>query len=107
MFRKCPSCGSHDVRRSKRHLWEKKWPRKLLSPYRCRVCEERFSVFSTKTYYYLGGIVGLAIAVGIIDWPAFAILHNLRPGAELAAPAPTAVADATRLAESPRSLSEY
>jgi uncharacterized protein len=106
MFRKCPGCGSHNVRRSKRHVLEKKWPRKLLSPYRCRVCEQRFLVFST-TSYYLGGIVGLAIAVGIIGWPAFAILHNLRPGAELAAPAPKAVEDATELAENPRPLSEY
>jgi hypothetical protein len=88
------------VRRSKRHVHEKKWPQKLLSPYRCRVCQRRFSVFSSKSYY-LGGIIALAIAVGIVGWGALGPMPDPGPGPELAIPATQTVARATKPGEKP------
>src|SRR6266571_5250978 len=106
MIRKCPGCGSRNVRRSRRDISEITWQSKFLSPYRCRDCEQRFSVLSTKTHYF-GGMLALAIVAGTIGWQAFAILEHRRPRPELAAPAPNTVAATTKLAEKNDPLAEY
>ena len=76
MFRKCPHCGSREVRRSSFHSDGERAHYILRSPYRCEKCNERFWVISRKAEYLL------AILIALI---AFAIIAFLIP-AELPQP---------------------
>src|SRR5207247_9141536 len=104
--KKCPGCGSRNVRRSKRIAGEMTWKRNFLSPYRCRDCKKRFSVVSTKIHYRFW-MAGLAIAAGIIFWREYPSMDYpfLRP--EPPVSAGKIVADATKLAEKRDPAAEY
>lgn len=63
MQRRCPSCGSLDVRRSNTRDRDED-PRTLLrSRYRCRTCSELFWVVSARTYRSVGIFVGVSLLV--------------------------------------------
>ena len=106
MIGNCPNCGSHNVRRSKRHASEMTWQRHLFLPYYCRDCKRRFLAVSTNAYY-LGALVGLAIALGVTGWYAFTLIPYSSAGPELAAPAQTAVAETMQLAQKDDPVAEY
>ncbi len=65
MKRKCPSCGSSNVRRSSTPEAERTWRNEFLSRYRCRDCMLQFWVISRKTYLIAVAVVA-AIAVIIL-----------------------------------------
>jgi len=67
MERKCPQCGSLDVRRSSVRASEMTAQHIFHSPYRCRDCRERFWVVSRNTHY-LVIIVGVALVLGVLAW---------------------------------------
>jgi len=68
MFRKCPACGSLNVRRSLLRLSEASAPRlRLRSPHRCRDCGERFWVMSRRANYVLV-FVAIALVTGVLAW---------------------------------------
>jgi hypothetical protein len=70
MQRRCPSCGSLDVRRSNTHDLDES-PRTLLrSRYRCRRCSELFWVVSARTYR----IAGIFLGVGLLTAAVVALL---------------------------------
>ena len=106
MIGNCPNCGSRNVRRSRRLVSEMTWQRNFVAPYYCRDCKKRFSAVSTNTYY-LGALIGLAIAVGIIGRYVFALLPPPSPSPELVAPAPKDVSETMKLAENNDPAAEY
>ena len=64
---RCPACGSANVRRSTIRSREA-GAHALRSPYRCRVCRERFWVLSRKARIYtVTGIVGVVL-LGAFVW---------------------------------------
>jgi hypothetical protein len=72
MNRRCPYCGSVNVRRSGR-LDSEATAHPFHSPYRCRECEQRFWVVSRKTW--VGAAAGFAaLAVSVIVWSGLDIL---------------------------------
>jgi len=99
MTRTCPSCKSHNARRSAVRASEITFQHIFLSPYRCRECRARFWVISRHTYY-LAGIVGIAMALGAVAWHLGSWLEAI--GADEGAPETIAAsrhAEATKLAE--------
>ena len=104
--RKCPGCGSRNVRRSKRIVSEMTWNRNFISPYRCHDCEKRFSRISKNTYY-LAGIVALAIGAGLFVWSEFEILDYRYPKSEPKVTSLKTVADTTKLAQKQDPVAEY
>ena len=71
-FRRCPRCGSRDVRRSA-FLPEEEQKRSILySPYRCKECSERFWVISGKARRAMIWI--LVLIVLMIGWAAILLL---------------------------------
>ena len=73
MQRKCPNCGSTEVRRSgDRDLGE---PSRTMfrSRYHCRSCRRLFWVISARTYR----VAGLLVGVGLL---AFAVIAVFVPG---------------------------
>jgi uncharacterized protein len=73
VFRKCPRCGSYNVRRSSIRVADPSTRPILRSPYRCRDCDERFWVTSRGAYYLAAtiGVVVAAVVAGLIatgDW---------------------------------------
>jgi hypothetical protein len=70
MKRKCPSCGSTNVRRSSIPPGEITWRNEVLSPYRCRDCMLQFWVISRKTYlaaaWFVAAIAVVVLAVFLI-----------------------------------------
>ena len=71
MAKACPSCKSINIRRSVVRASESTRRRLYLSPYRCRDCRTRFWVLGKKGYY-LGGLVGVVMAVAVVVWIAAA-----------------------------------
>jgi hypothetical protein len=67
MQRKCPKCGSLDVRRSAVRVSNVELHHILLSPYRCRGCRALFWVVSRRVLH-LAVIVGVALALGAIGF---------------------------------------
>jgi uncharacterized protein len=67
MTRTCPSCKSHNARRSAVRATEVTFRHIFFSPYRCRDCRTRFWVISRNTYYFLA-IIGIAMGMGAIAW---------------------------------------
>ena len=65
MKRKCPSCGSNNVRRSSTPAAEMTWRNEFLSRYRCRDCMLQFWVISRKTYLIVAAVVA-SIAVIVL-----------------------------------------
>jgi len=65
MKRKCPRCGSNNVRRSSTPAAEMTWRNAFLSRYRCRDCMLQFPVISRKTYLIAAAVVA-AIAVIVL-----------------------------------------
>ena len=65
MKRKCPSCGSTNVRRSSTPPADITWRNEVLSPYRCRDCMLQFWVISRKTYIATASFMA-AIAVVVL-----------------------------------------
>ena len=63
MQRRCPSCGSLDVRRSNVHDAEGPARTRLQSRYRCRSCRELFWVVSARAYRFVGIYLGLTLLV--------------------------------------------
>ena len=61
MIRKCPSCGSANVRRSSFHGASAQAWLGVFSPYRCRDCEHFFRVVSRKFYICIALV---AVSVG-------------------------------------------
>ena len=106
MLRKCPTCGSRSLRRSKRHLSEREWPHSFLAPYRCRDCAERFLVISTKSYF-LGGLAIAAIAAVILGRHARSILQDSASAPEVSVSAPGAAKDSVKRVETHNPLPEY
>ncbi len=104
--RKCPGCGSRNVRRSKRIVSEMTWNRNFISPYRCHDCEKRFSRISKNTYY-LAGLVALAIGAGLFVWSEFEILNYPYPKSEPQVTSLKTVADTTKLAQKQDPVAEY
>jgi transposase-like protein len=70
MARKCPKCGSLDVRRTSTRSDGAYARPGFRSPYRCRSCSEQFWVISRRTYQAAGvaaaALAFLCIAVGLI-----------------------------------------
>ena len=85
MHRKCPDCGSANVRRSGR-LESEAGEYPFHSPYRCRECEHRFWVVSRRTIFgaAAGGVV---LALSIILWSGKALVARFERPA-VAAPSP-------------------
>jgi hypothetical protein len=93
MFKKCPHCGSLDVRRSSVRVGEVSLGHIFLSPYRCRSCRKLFWRVSRRVWH-LAIVVGIAAVAGAI---AFSLLgerpdHRAEP---VAMPADVARVDAT------------
>lgn len=66
MQRRCPSCGSLDVRRSNTRDRDEA-PRTLLrSRYRCRTCSELFWVVSARTYRIVGIFLGVSLLTVVV-----------------------------------------
>jgi uncharacterized protein len=80
MFRKCPHCGSLDVRRSSVRVAEVSLGHIFLSPYRCRSCRKLFWKVGRRVWH-LVIVVGIAAVAGAI---AFALFGE--PGDRRAAP---------------------
>jgi len=78
MTRRCPQCGSTNVRRSGR-LDSEATAHPFHSPYRCRDCEQRFWVVSRRTLY--GAACAAVLATGVIVWSALAALTRHDPPA--------------------------
>src|SRR5206468_4713894 len=77
MKRRCPQCGSTNVRRSGR-LDSEATAYPCHSPYRCRDCEQRFWVISRRTLY--GAVAGAVVLVtGVIVWSGLALLSRHDP----------------------------
>jgi len=75
MYRKCPYCGSTNVRRSGR-LESEAGLHPFHSPYRCRECEHRFWVVSRRTIF--GAAAGGAVlAISIVLWSGNALVGRL------------------------------
>jgi hypothetical protein len=78
VFRKCPRCGSFNVRRSSVRISRASPAEVFRSPYRCRNCGERFSVASRNVYYVVAmlgamivaGAVGQVFSSGWDLWPS-------------------------------------
>lgn len=68
MFRKCPRCGSFNVRRSALRSKDGPAPQMLRSPYRCRDCGERFSVIGRNVYFFVAavGVAVVAVAIALL-----------------------------------------
>jgi transposase-like protein len=70
MARKCPKCGSLDVRRTSTRSDGAYARPGFRSPYRCRSCSEHFWVISRRTYQAAGiaatALAILGIAIGLI-----------------------------------------
>jgi uncharacterized protein len=67
MTRTCPSCKSHNARRSSVRAAEITFRHIFFSPYRCRDCRARFWVVSRNMYYF-AGFIGIAMGMGAIAW---------------------------------------
>jgi uncharacterized protein with PIN domain len=66
MHRRCPSCGSLDVRRSNTRDRDEP-PRTLLrSRYRCRKCSALFWVVSARTYRIVGIVLGVSLLTAAV-----------------------------------------
>jgi hypothetical protein len=77
--RRCPHCGSGNVRRSGR-LDSEARAYLFHSPYRCRDCEQRFWVVSRKALYGVGA--GCAVfALGVIIWSGMMLIGLRDPPA--------------------------
>ena len=63
MQRKCPGCGSFDVRRSNGGDSDETPQTLLRSRYRCRGCNELFWVISARTYRIIGAFLGVNLLV--------------------------------------------
>src|SRR5215470_10154273 len=73
VFRKCPKCGSPNVRRASLRVPDASPPQLLKSPYRCRDCGERFLVTSRSAFQVVAivGLAVVAVVVGLVassDW---------------------------------------
>lgn len=66
MSRRCPRCGSLDLRRSSFRSREERQDHILRSPYRCEECGERFWVISRKARNATMWMLALVIASGTI-----------------------------------------
>jgi TPR repeat protein len=107
MTRTCPSCKSHDARRSSVRASEITFRHIFFSPYRCRECRTRFWVLSRNTYY-LAGIVGIAIALGAVGWRLGTWFESPRADAgPTEVGASTRIADLMKLAEGNDATAEY
>jgi hypothetical protein len=106
MTRTCPSCKSHNARRSSVRASEITFRHIFLSPYRCRECRTRFWAPSKNVYYFAGSIA-VAVAVGAIGWHASAWLDPPRKETALANSDAQRVADLTKLAEASDADAEY
>jgi hypothetical protein len=67
MTRTCPSCKSHNARRSSVRAAEVTFRHIFFSPYRCRECRARFWVVSRNMYYF-AGFIGIAMGMGAMAW---------------------------------------
>ena len=67
MIRTCPSCKSHNARRSAVRASEVTLRHIFFSPYRCRECRHRFWVVSRNLYYF-AGVMGIAMGMGAVAW---------------------------------------
>ncbi len=84
MYRKCPHCGSTNVRRSGR-LESEAGQHPFHSPYRCRECEQRFWVVSRRTIF-VAVAGGAVLTISIFLWSGNALVGRLERPA-VAAPA--------------------
>jgi hypothetical protein len=78
MTRRCPHCGSTNVRRSGR-LDSEATAHPFHSPYRCRDCEQRFWVVSRRTLY--GAVCAAVLAIGVMVWSGLTLLSAHDPPA--------------------------
>ena len=113
MIRRCPSCGSINVRRSTIHTSDRTPQHILRSPYRCHDCRERFWVFSRNAYYF-GGAIAVVIVTAIIAWSAWSVVWSApgtpddrRGESDEVAPNIARFADTIKLAEKNDPLAEY
>lgn len=106
MFKKCPACGSTSMRRSTKHAAEASAKPRLRSPYRCRVCGERFWVISRRAYY-LAGVAGVTMVVAAVAWSLVGARDEPRQGSKPTVPVAEKLADALKLAESNDPVAEF
>ena len=106
MFTRCPNCKSFDVRRSSVRALGMATKPKLRSPYRCRDCGARFWVVS-KRAFYLAGVAGIAIAVGVVAWNGVGALDESRHPPKPTVADAESFAEAVKLAESKDPDAEY
>jgi len=97
-LRKCPSCGSFNVRRSSIRVSEVLAHHVLRSPYRCRECGKRFWVVS-KRAYYLAGFLVVAVLAGVIAWNMADVQGARRVEPEPITRASQTLTDTIKLAE--------
>jgi len=81
MIRTCPSCKSHNARRSSVRASEITFRHIFFSPYRCRECRTRFWVVS-RNVYFLAGIIGIAMGMGAIVWQLGAWFESVGEGVD-------------------------
>jgi uncharacterized protein len=106
MFTRCPNCRSFDVRRSSVRTLAASTKPKLHSPYRCRICGERFWVIS-KRAFYLAGVAGIAIVAAAVAWNVGGTLDDSRQRPKAAEADAASFAEAVKLAESKDPAAEY
>jgi TPR repeat protein len=107
MIRTCPSCKSHNARRSAVRASEITFRHIFFSPYRCRECRFRFWVISRNVYYF-AGVVAIAMGLGAVAWHLGSWLDS---AAEPTDPPPGAavprLAELVKLAEANDATAEH
>ena len=84
--KKCPRCGSPNVRRAHFQSRDEAQRHVLTSPYRCEECNERFWLLSRKTRHTTIAILALVVASVII-----ASVMPMKPPPLVPPPAPASV----------------
>ncbi len=106
MHRKCPHCGSPNVRRSAVRVAEVSLRYIFLSPYRCRECRKLFWPVGRRVYL-LAIIVGLAVLAGAIGVALFGVLGRDAEEADAPAPEAARVEATVNLARQNDPVAEY
>src|SRR5205823_4924401 len=104
--RKCPSCGSVNVRHSSLRVHEISARHYFIAPYRCRDCHERFWLISRRSFY-LVGIVGIVVIALFGTWLFMSIYETDTLRTEVSAARSRDAATIIKLAAQNDPVAEY